>query len=281
MHRFLLFGLTKDNDILKEGMVMMRKTGKTLLILFIFTFFISLFLPESTIIAEERFIEADIKLDEDAEIIESEFTKIQLKRLKKEEPTYTLDIELPFFMDKKLDSTVRKHIKHLIEEFFAISKGNVSKERRGNLTVKANVYLSGKDLYSVVLHEEIYSGGANANQQAKVWLADLKDDRFVVQETIFNDPEEAKEIIRPLVKEALLNSEQYKDYILEDELEKWMEKEEYHFENMFIRDGHLVFIFNKYEVVAGAAGMPEIEIPISEVEHLINPDWYKRIDHAL
>jgi len=45
MHRFLLFGLTKDNDILKEGMVMMRKTGKTLLILFIFTFFISLFLP--------------------------------------------------------------------------------------------------------------------------------------------------------------------------------------------------------------------------------------------
>lgn len=281
MHRFLLFGLTKDKEILKEGMVMMRKTGKTLLILFIFTFFISLFLPESTIIAEEQFIEADIKLDEDAEIIESEFTKIQLKRLKKEEPTYTLDIELPFFMDKKLDSTVRKHIKHLIEEFFAISKGNVSKERRGNLTVKTNVYLSGKDLYSVVLHEEIYSGGANANQQAKVWLADLKDDRFVVQETIFNDPEEAKEIIRPLVKEALLNSEQYKDYILEDELEKWMEKEEYHFENMFIRDGHLVFIFNKYEVVAGAAGMPEIEIPISEVEHLINPDWYKRIDHAL
>ncbi|MGM8216079.1 RsiV family protein [Bacillaceae bacterium W0354] len=236
-----------------------------------------LFVPKMFIDAEETVIGSDVMFEKDAKDEKTDFEGIHMKKIKKDEPTYSIDIEMPSFTAEKLNLPIKKHVKHVKEQFFAAIKGQVSTERPGNLTIRTYIYLSGTDLYSIVMDEEMYSGGANVNQQSEVWLVDLNEEKFVNQELLFKAPDEAREVIRPLVKENILQSEQYRDYVLEDSLEEWVNKENYHFDNMFVRGENLVFKFDKYEVVAGAAGMPEIEIPISEVKDLLKPKWYERL----
>lgn len=252
------------------------KTVKTFLISLGISMIIGyLFVPKIFIDAEQS--EADLRFERSAEFIETDYEGIKIKKIERKEPTYNIDIEIPSFTNEKLNIVIKEHVKHIKEEFFISIKGQVTEERQGYLTVRTDIYLSGPDLYSIVLSEEFYTGGANANQKAKVWLVDLKEEKFVPQDIIFNDLEEAKDQVRSLVKEELINSSQYEGYILEEELERWVTKDDYRFENMYITDGYLVFKFNKYEVAAGATGMPEVKVPISEVKDLIKPEWYERI----
>ncbi|WP_279401342.1 RsiV family protein [Piscibacillus salipiscarius] len=83
-------------------------------------------------------------------------------------------------------------------------------------------------------------------------------------------------MIRPKVQEALL--EQTDLGIFEEELEEWVNKPKYMFENMYINDGKLIFRFDKYEITPGAAGMPEAEIPIdNEIQTLLKKNWSQRL----
>ena len=47
---------------------------------------------------------------------------------------------------------------------------------------------------------------------------------------------------------------------------------------MFLTDQSIVFKFDKYEVTAGAAGMPEIVLPYNEIIELISAEWVERLN---
>ncbi|WP_162297917.1 DUF3298 and DUF4163 domain-containing protein [Halalkalibacillus sediminis] len=206
----------------------------------------------------------------------TEYEEIRIQPLHKQAKTYELNFQVPVFKDENLTNFFEKQVQTMKTQFLTAIKmyDQVSAERRGSLYITTDIYEGGEGLYSIVIDEESYTGGANVNQRTKVFLVDMKSKELVDRSKIFKDPNQARDVLLPLVEEGLVK--QYEGYVLEDELNKWLSQEGYDFSNLYVRDGAFVFKFNKYEVLAGAAGMPEVVIPISEVKDLIDDEWLKR-----
>lgn len=95
---------------------------------------------------------------------------------------------------------------------------------------------------------------------------------------LFDQPFEAQDKFFELVEKNLRASDYYSNYIMEDQLQEWLNQDQYDFSNVFIRDHNLVVKFDKYEVTAGVAGMPEVEVPIDEMKEFMNEEWLERIE---
>ncbi|MFC0015170.1 MULTISPECIES: DUF3298 and DUF4163 domain-containing protein [Allobacillus] len=218
------------------------------------------------------------KLEE--EIIDTDYEEVKIKRLIEKAETYELQVEFPIFQVKKIDRFFEEDAEQRIEHFIALLEhsGNVSPSHQGAFYVTTDLYKSGKDLFSVVMSEETYTGGANFDQKASVYLVDLLNEDFVDPLDLFDQPFAAQDKFFELVEKNLRASEYYSNYILEDQLQEWLNQDEYDFSNVFIRDNNLVVKFDKYEVTAGVAGMPEIEVPIDEMKEFMNEDWLERIE---
>ncbi|WP_188207865.1 DUF3298 and DUF4163 domain-containing protein [Alkalibacillus aidingensis] len=223
--------------------------------------------------------ESDTKLTEDGEVEESGYPSINIRTVSRETDTYSIYVQVPVFEYDELNEFFGDYAQQIMNEFFHEMEdiGRVNSEIRGNLSLKVDVYPAGDDLYSIVFNEETFTGGASVNQRTKVWVVDLTEGELVDRTTFFKDPREAQEVLFPMIEQKLKDSQYYSPYILEDELDQWLAQTDYYFQNMFIRDGHLVFKFNKYEVLAGVAGTPEVEILISDVEDLFKDEWLERI----
>lgn len=167
-----------------------------------------------------------------------------------------------------------------IEHFIALLEhsGNVSPSHQGAYFVTTDLYKSGEEFFSVVMAEETYTGGANFDQKSSVYLVDLLTEDFVDPIDLFDQPFEAQDKFFELVEKNLRASDYYSNYIMEDQLQEWLNQDQYDFSNVFIRDHNLVVKFDKYEVTAGVAGMPEVEVPIDEMKEFMNEEWLERIE---
>ncbi|GEL77530.1 DUF3298 and DUF4163 domain-containing protein [Tenuibacillus multivorans] len=218
----------------------------------------------------------DIDVGKDFDIVETEFEGIRMLTFDKQEELYEIKFQLPVFESDRLNNYFKRYMKQTNQEFLNTIKGNVTEERPGSLYVILDIYSSGTDLYSLVSSEEAYTGGANVNQTKEVWMVDLQTNKLIQQSTLFENIQQARDVIMPQVRDALLESEYG---VFEDELNDWMKQPNYDFNNMYIRDGNLVFKFDKYEVAPGASGMPEVDIPIDEeIRGLFKQEWLQRIE---
>ncbi|TFB21756.1 DUF3298 domain-containing protein [Filobacillus milosensis] len=249
-----------------------KQTVKYFVVAFIISLIVGYVFSSVFSNAEEIYVDKE----NDFDIVDTEFEGIRLLTLNQKEELYTIKFELPVFESGGLNNFFKGYMQRTQKQFLSDIRNNVSKERPGSLYVSLDIYPSGEQLYSLVFKEEFYTGGANVNQISHVWMVDLESNHIIRQADLFKNIKEARKVIMPKVQEALLAQPELG--VFEDELEEWVNNQNYLFGNMFIRDGNLSFIFDKYEITPGAAGMPEVNIPMDdEIKALFKDEWKKRL----
>jgi len=197
-----------------------------------------------------------------------------------DEPLYRIAIHYPEFENDTLNQTINEYVTQSKNEFLVEIEQNKPylKENIAELNLSFDIYPVIDNVYSIVLTNGSYVAGANGTQSSKVFLVDVRAGRYIAQQEIIKDSKENRELIYRLLSDAFEQSEEYNIYFFQDYLKQWIEDKDNTFSNVYLNGQLIVFKFDKYEVTAGAAGSPEIAIPIDDVKVLFTDDWIKKLD---
>lgn len=197
-----------------------------------------------------------------------------------DERMYHIAIHYPQFKNELLNEQIEKYVFASKKKFFDEigQKKKYLNEVPASLYILFDIYPAANDVYSIVFNVESYIMGANGLQSSKVFIIDVKENSTISQTEILVVHEQNRHKLYTLLLDEFKKSKEYKPYFFEDELKKWIEDEDNSFSNMFIRDQSIVFKFDKYVVTAGAAGSPEISIPLDRMRNLLTDEWQKKLN---
>lgn len=192
---------------------------------------------------------------------------------------YHIAMHYPKFDSKELNKEIEEYVSAIEEDFLTTVNENRKfiKNHTANLSLTLDIYLMANNTYSIVFSEGSYVVGANAQQKAKIYLADINKGKFIQQIKIFKDTKQNREQLYTLLSESFKESVEYSPLLFEEDLKEWTMNKENNFSNMYFTDKSAVFKFDKYEVTAGAAGMPEISIPLEQMRDLLTDEWKDKL----
>lgn len=210
----------------------------------------------------------------------SVYRGINIVTLIKDDPDYQFAIHYPEFDDKQLNQAVNEYVSMAKEDFFVELEENkeILHGHAGTFYLMFDIYPIVDGVYSIVFTNESYVGGANGHQSSKVFIVDLNENRFIPQTEIINDIDVNRDKFLQLLTEQFERTENYREYIFVDELEKWISDEKLPFEKVYLTDQELVFKFDKYQVTAGVAGSPEIAFSYDQVVDLLTDGWIEKLN---
>lgn len=209
----------------------------------------------------------------------SNYTGIHIVTEIHDEALYKLAIHYPKFDNELLNEAIEDYITLSKQQFLEEIELNKPflKENIAELNLSFDIYPIINHVYSIVLSNDSYVSGANGSQSSKVLIVDVDEGRYIPQQEIINDTKENRDTIYKLLSEAFNQSEDYRTYFFQDYLKQWIDDINNRFTNLYINNQSLVFKFDKYQVTAGAAGSPEISIPIDKAKALFTNEWIKKL----
>lgn len=192
---------------------------------------------------------------------------------------YHIAMHYPKFKSEELNKEIEGYVSEIENDFLTAINENKKylNNHTANLSLTIDIHLMDENIYSIVFSEESYVAGANAQQSAKVYLVDINEGKYIQGTEIFKDTKQNREQLYTLLSERFKESVEYGPFLFEEELKKWTMNEENNFSNLYFTDKSAVFKFNKYEVTAGAAGMPEISIPLEKMRKLLTDKWKDKL----
>ena len=192
---------------------------------------------------------------------------------------YQMAVHYPKFKSKGLNKEIDNYVSSVEKDFLTAVNENEEylKNQVANLYLLVEIYHNAENTYSIVFSEESYVAGANGEQKSRIYLVDVEEGKFIQPTKILKDTEQSREELYVLISEKFKNSKEYSPYFFEEELKDWAMSEKNHFSNLYFKEKSAVFKFNKYEVTAGAAGMPEIIVPLEEIKDLLTDEWKDRL----
>lgn len=192
---------------------------------------------------------------------------------------YHISMHYPKFKSKKLNEEIEEYVSTIEKGFITTVNENKKyiKNHRANLSLTMGIYTMAENTYSIVFSEESYVAGANGQQKAKVYMVDIDKGNFIQQTKIFNDTKQNREELYTLLNESFKESSEYEPLLFEESLKEWTMNKENNFSNLYFTDKSAVFKFDKYEVTAGAAGMPEISVPLEKMRDLLTDEWKDKL----
>lgn len=255
----------------------MRPTKLTKNILLFFSI-IAVLLAVNSLVEQDNVYSSHNKTSKKTE--HSAYTGIDIHTAVTEETTYNISIHYPEFKVSSLNEEIHKYINKSMQEFLAEVNRNKDnlKDNSASLHISFDLHPFAENMYAIVFTQESYITGANGFQNSKVFLADIQKERFIQQTEILNDNEETRDTIHQLLLNSIESSEKYSSYLLNELLEEWIEDERNKFANMYLTNNSVFFKFNEYEIAAGAAGSPEISIPLDKMSDLLTDEWKKTMD---
>ncbi|CQR47372.1 Peptidoglycan-N-acetylmuramic acid deacetylase PdaC [Paraliobacillus sp. PM-2] len=259
----------------------MKLTRSTYLLLLFIIIGIAIFFIKP-LWSENNKNEIDEKKDHERTTEPSEYRGIDIKTVVIEEEVYKMAIHYPDLQSKSLNKPINAYISQSKKIFFDEIEHNLEflkqKDRSGTYNLSFDIYEAADNIYSIVFMDESYVAGANGKQSSKVFMVNKVDESFISSKELLIDNSASRSKIHKLLLKAFQQSDTYKDFFFEEELKKWIEDEQQTFEKTYITKENLVFKFDKYEVTAGAAGSPEIAIPISDAKDIIKSRWLDLLD---
>ncbi|MGM0867564.1 MAG: polysaccharide deacetylase family protein [Bacillota bacterium] len=225
---------------------------------------------------EENIVKNKELPPQNLEVKYSKYPGVEINTIVEEEETYHSVVQYPEFKKKNLNEIVRSYIKEATKRFDEELKGTDPKrldDFPAVFSLTFDIYPIRKGMYSFVFAEESYVSGANGRQNTKIVMVDTNSGSVIQADRIINDIDSNRGEIYNLLLDEFQKSVELKQLLFPDALKEWVYNPENQFANMYITNKALVFKFNKYEVTAGAAGMPEISIPIRNVQDLLMNEW--------
>lgn len=146
-------------------------------------------------------------------------------------------------------------------EFKEIAEADVALLRRDSFDSSCYLNISAEDHQTeqyifYVLNFEEYTGGANTNQYVKTIGLDKKSGDVIELSDIVNE-----DLVMDKVAEKLLILDN-EGYLFEGVIDEISFSD---LENFYIEDDKLVFLFPKYSIAPGSAGIIDISIDMNEV----------------
>lgn len=213
------------------------------------------------------------------DVAQSYYPGIQIATEVEEKTHYHSAVHYPVFKGDQLNETMTAFVER--------EKGRYLEEVADNEALlaergwQASFYLTfdihpvEDKLYSIVFSTESYVMGANGRQTSKVFMVDLANDNFVTADDVIQVNEKTRDVVYTILKNYFDTSTDYKDMFFDDLLQEWIESTD--FTNLYLSANAITFKFNKYEVTAGAAGSPEVAIPLKDVRTLLTEEWLTRL----
>lgn len=133
------------------------------------------------------------------------------------------------------------------------------------------------NVYTFILKESTYLGGAHPDDMVRIFIIDMKEEKLVKSPSIILDTQDNRDKLFELLHIAFEESE-YQDFFFEDSLKEWVYSKKQTFDNIYFTNEYLIFVFDKYQVTAGAAGIPEIRLPIKDLTFLMTEEWINKFD---
>lgn len=201
-----------------------------------------------------------------------ETIKVETKLLVKEEGGMSLDVSYPILsgmaniekqgelnahflaLAKNVESQTREEEKNLVEAESPAHAG-------GSLEVSE--HMSNEQFISLNLTGYQYSGGANGTPYHIPFVYDLKLEKELVLADLFEDAVIPEEALVTLVNEAIQASD-YGELLFEPIPAIKAEQK------FYLTEDSVVFVYDKYEYTAGAAGAPEVPIKKEKLPTLKN-----------
>lgn len=218
------------------------------------------------------------------EVKHSKYPGVDINTIVEDEETYHSVVQYPEFEKESLNGIIRTFVNGTTTRFHEELKGTDPKwliDFPAVFSLTFDIYPIKKGMYSLVFAEESYVRGANGRQNTKIFMVDTNSGAFFHADRIINDIDSNREEIYNLLLNEFQKSVELKQLLFLEILKEWVYNPKNKFANMYITDKALVFKFNKYEVTAGAAGMPEISIPLVEIQHLLKDEWKNIIDNEI
>ncbi|SMF79725.1 Peptidoglycan/xylan/chitin deacetylase, PgdA/CDA1 family [Paenibacillus uliginis N3/975] len=240
--------------------------------LFVVGYFVNIMLRSNDDYASEA--------DKDEKRIEvSKYPGVDLVTEITEKKNYNMAIHYPKFKSDKLNTEMEGYASSVKEDFLAIVEESKEyiKDRAAVLSLAMEIHPVVENVYSIVFSEESYVVGANAQQKAKVYIVDAKKSDFIQKTKILKDTKRNREQLYALINKKFKESKEYSPLLLEDGLKIWAADPNNKLNGMYFTDKAAVFQFDKYEVTAGAAGMPKISIPLDEMQNLLTDEWKEKL----
>ena len=132
------------------------------------------------------------------------------------------------------------------------------------------------NIVSVLVHTWQYSGGAHGNSFLTSFLFDTTSNQVLGWDDLFAEEFNPLWTIEPIVHASLMEQ-----FGLEGEIDQWildgtnMNPDNY---QVYTLDSdEIVFYFQPYQVAPYATGIPEVHIPLSDMEAILGPVFYQAI----
>ncbi|MFL0507536.1 polysaccharide deacetylase family protein [Ureibacillus sp. 179-F W5.1 NHS] len=251
------------------------------IIIFILSIFVFLgaILLFNFILVDSNGIDPSNKKSSSKKMEASAYSGVNIVSEVSDETTYHMAVHYPKFKDQQLNQGITDYVTESKENFLNEVKNNKEflKENIAELNISFNIYPVAENVYSIVFSNESYVVGANGFQSTKVFLVDIHNHQYIQQTDILIDNEQNRGKIYQLLLNAFEQSEEYSLYFFKEDLKNWIEDENNHFSNMYLTDKSVIFKFNEYEVTAGAAGSPEISIPIDQFKDFLTDEWKNKL----
>ncbi|GEM02261.1 Peptidoglycan/xylan/chitin deacetylase, PgdA/CDA1 family [Halolactibacillus halophilus] len=213
------------------------------------------------------------------DVAQSHYPGIQIATEVEEKAHYHSAVHYPVFKDDKLNKTITAFVEeekaHYLKE---VADNEVLLTERGwqaSFYLTFDIHPVEDELYSIVFSTESYVMGANGRQTSKVFMVDLGSENFVTADDIIRVNEETRDVLYTTLKNYFDTSTDYQDMFFDDLLQEWIESTD--FSNLYLSRDAITFKFDKYEVTAGAAGSPEVAIPLNDAGPFLKEEWLKKL----
>lgn len=204
---------------------------------------------------------------------------LNLKTRKQEADIYTLFISQPISEKEKINDPINDWVNQERESFKKEVQANEGVLKKNDFMARLNIQTETEKLadklYSLELESFQLSGGANGTTKSKTFLLDLEKEQFLETKDIFSLEEDSVEAIREIFFEEIEKDSEKYDFVFEDLLEEEMKNEGDW--KLSVKSDAIDFIFDQYEIAAGAAGSIQVSLPMDKVTPYLNPAFAERI----
>ncbi len=188
-------------------------------------------------------------------------------------------INIPIVMtkNKNIEKNINDKIRNDIMEFYNSSK-NEAKEYNKNFPENTNKFVANVDFYtkknsdnmlSILLNYYKYSGGSHGYYEYKSYNIDMRSGKFLELEDLFKSNSDYKKVINNEIRRQIeykAKSDSQYEGIYQFERIKDNQK-------FYIQDNNLIIYFDLYEIAPYAAGIPEFQVNINIINHILKEEY--------